>query len=76
MDWQLHSYGTDAARPAVPDWIHGPLAFPPDLTGQLRDDRLYLVRPDGFVAAAFPLHAVAAAGADVDEALAAYAVVR
>src|SRR5699024_3324496 len=37
MDWQLHSYGTDAARPAVPDWIHGPLAFPPDLTGQLRD---------------------------------------
>ena len=76
MDWQLHAYGTDAARPSVPDWIHGPLAFPPDPARQLRDDRLYLVRPDGFVAAAFPLHAGATAIADVDEALAAYAVVR
>ncbi|WP_394216567.1 FAD-dependent monooxygenase [Brachybacterium vulturis] len=75
MTWQLHSYGADAARPAgVPHWIEGPLAFSPDPRGRLRTDHLYLVRPDGFVAASWVLHAGAAAREDVREALAAYAV--
>jgi hypothetical protein len=37
---------------------------------------MYLVRPDGFVAAAWPLHAGAAAGEDVAEALAACGLTR
>lgn len=61
-----------ALRPQVPAAIEGPLAFPADPLGEMRPDRLYLVRPDGFVAAAWPLHAGAAASADVSEALAAY----
>ena len=75
MTWQLHSYGADALRPAaVPDWIQGPHAFSPDPQGRLRTDRLYLVRPDGFVAASWPVHAGSAALADVRETLSAYAV--
>lgn len=70
MSWQLHSYGTAAERPvAVPDWIEGPFAFSPDPAGQLRQDRLYLVRPDGFVAASCSLHAGATAVHEVREAL-------
>ncbi|MBB5832597.1 FAD-dependent monooxygenase [Brachybacterium aquaticum] len=61
-----------ALRPQVTAAIEGPLAFPADPLGEMRPDRLYLVRPDGFVAAAWPLHAGAAASADVSEALAAY----
>lgn len=76
MTWQLHTYGTEATRPAVPNWIDGPLAFPADPQERLRDDRLYLVRPDGFVAASFPLHAGATAAADVEAVLKGYDVVR
>ncbi len=54
LAWQLHSYGAHPARPVdLPDWIEGPHAFPAD-TGRWRTDRTYLVRPDGFVAAAVP----------------------
>lgn len=56
LSWQLHSYGTQVARPGVPDWIEGPHAFGPDPAGRLRTGRLYLVRPDGFVAASLPVH--------------------
>ncbi|APX33885.1 2-polyprenyl-6-methoxyphenol hydroxylase [Brachybacterium sp. P6-10-X1] len=76
MSWQLHTYGIEADRPpAAPDWIEGPYAFTPDWNGRLRDDRLYLMRPDGFVAASFPVHAGASATADVREALETYGVV-
>jgi 2-polyprenyl-6-methoxyphenol hydroxylase-like FAD-dependent oxidoreductase len=76
MGWQLHTYGAHADRPAVPDWIRGPLAFPPDPKGRLRTDSLYLVRPDGYVAASWPLHAGAAATADVRAALTACGIIR
>lgn len=77
LAWQLHTYGHGggADRPLVPDWVEGPLAFGADVRGRLRSDRLYLVRPDGFVAASFPLHAGATAVAEVAEALAAHDVV-
>lgn len=71
MSWQLHSYGAVAERPEVPDWIQGPHSFGRDPVGRLRSDRLYLVRPDGFVAASFPLHAGSTARFDIDSALAA-----
>jgi 2-polyprenyl-6-methoxyphenol hydroxylase-like FAD-dependent oxidoreductase len=62
LTWQLHTYGTtEVARPALPAWIEGPIAFGADRRGRLRADRLYLVRPDGFVAASIPLR-----GHDVD----------
>ena len=65
----------EAHRPTgLPDWVEGPFTFSPDLRGRLRTDRLYLVRPDGFVAASWPVHAGAVAVADVREALAAYVV--
>ena len=60
--WQLHTYGAHAARPDVPDWVDGPHAFGPDTQGRLRPDRVYLVRPDGFVAASLPVR-----GGVVDE---------
>ncbi|WP_114853421.1 FAD-dependent monooxygenase [Brachybacterium sp. YJGR34] len=75
MTWQLHTYGSSAERPAVPDWVEGPLPFPPDPQGHLREDRLYLVRPDGFVAASFPLHAGVATRHDVAAALAVQGIV-
>ncbi|MER7169697.1 FAD-dependent monooxygenase, partial [Micromonospora sp. NPDC000207] len=53
--WQLHTYGTPAVRPDVPDWMDGPHDFGTDAQGRLRPGRLYLVRPDGFVAASLPL---------------------
>lgn len=53
--WQLHTYGAEAARPDVPEWVDGPHNFGPDSHARLRRDRLYLVRPDGFVAASLPL---------------------
>ena len=56
MTWQLHAYGAvDVTRPEVPDWITGPIAFPADVQGRLRPDRVYLIRPDQFVAASIPL---------------------
>ncbi|MEZ0493387.1 FAD-dependent monooxygenase [Kineococcus sp. TBRC 1896] len=55
LTWQLHSYGSRPVRPVdLPDWIDGPHTFPADPTGRWRSDRTYLVRPDGFVAAAVP----------------------
>lgn len=53
--WQLHAYGAQAARPDVPEWVDGPHDFGPDPLGRLRPDRLYLVRPDEFVAASLPI---------------------
>ncbi|MFS0896786.1 FAD-dependent monooxygenase [Mycolicibacterium litorale] len=56
MTWQLHTYGAGTtARPEVPEWIDGPRDFGADPRGRLRTDRLYLVRPDHFVAASIPL---------------------
>ena len=55
LSWQLHVYGGAAERPAVPDWVAGPLTFPADPRGRLLPDRLHLIRPDGFVAAAVPM---------------------
>ena len=55
LSWQLHVYGGTAERPAVPDWVAGPLTFPADPRGRLLPDRLHLIRPDGFVAAAVPM---------------------
>ncbi|MFE5776814.1 FAD-dependent monooxygenase [Brachybacterium sp. NPDC056505] len=76
MSWRLLVHGARAERPAaVPDWIEGPFTLPADPTGSARPDRLLLVRPDGFVAAAWPLHAAASADADVREALTALGVV-
>lgn len=54
--WQLHTYGGAVARPKVPDWVDGPYDFGPDQQGRLRSDKLYLVRPDGYVAAALPIN--------------------
>ncbi|MCZ8381133.1 hypothetical protein O6P37_19880 [Mycobacterium sp. CPCC 205372] len=55
MTWQLHTYGAgEMARPEVPEWLAGPVAFNADPRGQLRPDRTYLIRPE-FVAASTPL---------------------
>jgi 2-polyprenyl-6-methoxyphenol hydroxylase-like FAD-dependent oxidoreductase len=56
MTWQLHTYGAaQATRPEMPAWIDGPHAFSADLRGHLKPDRVYLIRPDEFVAASIPL---------------------
>ncbi len=56
MTWQLHSYGAGSpARPELPDWIEGPHQFGADEHGRLRRDRVYLIRPDQYVAASIPL---------------------
>ncbi len=56
MNWQLHTYGAgEVAPPTVPDWIIGPTDFGPDPQARLRPDRIYLIRPDEFVAASIPL---------------------
>ena len=53
MRWQVHGYGAPADLVGVVAERLGieHHAFPPDANGRLRSDRLYLVRPDGFVAA-------------------------
>jgi 2-polyprenyl-6-methoxyphenol hydroxylase-like FAD-dependent oxidoreductase len=56
LTWQLHTYGGAAERPDVPGWVDGPFDFGPDAHGRLQPGRLYLVRPDGFVAASLPVH--------------------
>jgi 2-polyprenyl-6-methoxyphenol hydroxylase-like FAD-dependent oxidoreductase len=57
MTWHLHAYGpANVSRPQLPEWMTGPHAFGSDPAGRLRSDRLYLVRPDHFVAASIPLH--------------------
>ncbi|WP_350348258.1 FAD-dependent monooxygenase [Agromyces sp. G08B096] len=54
LTWQVHGYGASAdlaeriARDLGLEWH----VFPPDVQGRLRADRVYLVRRDGFVAAA------------------------
>lgn len=67
MRWQVHGYGAPASlvtevasRLGIEHHV-----FPPDANGRLRSDRLYLVRPDGFVAAEASVAAgrVARAGA-------------
>lgn len=71
MTWQLHAYGRSPVRPDLPGFVEGPLIFPADPSGRLRSDRLYLIRPDGFVAASLPLvagHADGAATAQAAEA--------
>ena len=56
MTWQLHTYGAaEVARPEMPAYIDGPHAFGADPRGHLKSDRLYLIRPDEFVAASIPL---------------------
>lgn len=69
MTWQLHTYGCGTLiRPEVPAWLEGPRDFGADGRRRLRPDRVYLIRPDQFVAASIPLRgntvdAVSLAGA-------------
>ena len=59
MTWQLHVYGAgEVARPDIPAWVEGPIRFAADSQRRLRSDRLYLIRPDQFVAASIPLRGV------------------
>ena len=52
LRWQIHAYGASAAPvPGLDLPVH---TFPAAPATALRPDRLYLVRPDGFVAAAAP----------------------
>jgi 2-polyprenyl-6-methoxyphenol hydroxylase-like FAD-dependent oxidoreductase len=53
LQWQAHAYGgvTEAALPALPLPVH---IFPAAPSTDLRPGLLYLVRPDGFVAASAP----------------------
>ncbi|WP_239453450.1 MULTISPECIES: FAD-dependent monooxygenase [Microbacterium] len=71
--WQVHSYGlaqTDAAQAVARALGAEGTDFPADPYGRLRSDRLYLVRPDGFVAAeAAAQDAVQAFGAHVPRSL-------
>jgi 2-polyprenyl-6-methoxyphenol hydroxylase-like FAD-dependent oxidoreductase len=73
--WQLHTYGAVAARPEIPDWIDGPRDFETDKQARLRADRVYLVRPDGFVAAAIPLSDGRVAQGVLSDAMAAHHLV-
>ncbi|BBY18710.1 FAD-dependent monooxygenase [Mycolicibacterium litorale] len=76
MTWQLHVYGAGAVvRPETPEWIDGPQDFGADPHGRLRSDRLYLVRPDHFVAASIPLRGNVVDAAQLRDALTAHGVV-
>jgi hypothetical protein len=76
MTWQLHTYGAGhVARPDVPAWVEGPHAFGLDPHGRLRSDRIYLIRPDEFVAASIPLQGNHVDTAQLRSALAAHRVV-
>jgi hypothetical protein len=72
LAWQLHTYGTQAIRPDLPVWIEGPHHFPADHKGRLQAGRLYLIRPDGYIAASLPIHSGHVSGADLRDALAAH----
>jgi 2-polyprenyl-6-methoxyphenol hydroxylase-like FAD-dependent oxidoreductase len=72
LTWQLHTYGTQADRPDLPDWIEDPQDFGRDKHQHLSPDRLYLVRPDGFIAASLPLHAKSVDRTQLRAALAAH----
>jgi 2-polyprenyl-6-methoxyphenol hydroxylase-like FAD-dependent oxidoreductase len=72
LAWQLHTYGVEAMRPDLPAWIEGPHHFPADQQGRLRTGRLYLIRPDGFVAASLPIDSGHVSDAGLRDALAAH----
>jgi hypothetical protein len=74
LTWQLHTYGAQADRPGLPGWIEAPQDFGRDKQGRLRSDRLYLVRPDAFIAASLPLHAKSADTSQLRAALAAHSI--
>lgn len=69
LTWQLHAYGTDVDRTGLPAAVAGPYRYAADPAGRLRPDRAYLVRPDGFVAAALPVRQGRADTALLREAL-------
>jgi 2-polyprenyl-6-methoxyphenol hydroxylase-like FAD-dependent oxidoreductase len=76
MTWQLHTYGAGGVpRPDVPAWIDGPHPFRTDSHGRLRSDRVYLVRPDQFVAASIPLRDNVIDQAALRDALRAHGIV-
>ena len=72
LAWQVHAYGTEAERPDLPAWIEGPHHFRADQKGRLHAGRLYLVRPDGYVAASLPIRSGHVNDADLRAALAAH----
>jgi 2-polyprenyl-6-methoxyphenol hydroxylase-like FAD-dependent oxidoreductase len=72
LAWQVHTYGTEATRPDLPAWIEGPHRFPADQKGRLQAGRLYLIRPDGYVAASLPVDSGHVSDADLRDALAAH----
>lgn len=72
LAWQVHTYGTEVARPELPAWIEGPHHFPADHKGRLQEGRLYLIRPDGYIAASLPIHSGHVSDADLRAALAAH----
>jgi hypothetical protein len=72
LAWQVHTYGTEATRPDLPAWIEGPHRFPADQRSRLRTGRLYLIRPDGYVAASLPVDSGHVSDADLRDALAAH----
>jgi hypothetical protein len=74
LAWQLHTYGTGAARPGLPAWIEGPHHFSADHKGRLQAGRLYLIRPDGYVAASLPIRSGHVSDADLRDALAAHQI--
>jgi 2-polyprenyl-6-methoxyphenol hydroxylase-like FAD-dependent oxidoreductase len=75
MTWQLHTYGAgEITQPEVPVWIDGPHTFSADPQGRLRSDRLYLVRPDEFVAASIPLRQNTADPSALRAAMAAHCI--
>ncbi|MEI5585484.1 MULTISPECIES: FAD-dependent monooxygenase [unclassified Agromyces] len=66
MRWQVHGYGAPATlvqRVAARLGVEAHV-FPPVAGGRLRSDRIYLVRPDGFVAAEASVAAGRRAGPD------------
>jgi 2-polyprenyl-6-methoxyphenol hydroxylase-like FAD-dependent oxidoreductase len=56
MTWQVHGYGApaDAVAAVAAELALEPHIFEPDRHRRLDASRLYLIRPDGFIAAAAP----------------------